>query len=108
MDLPHGLREKRRFIESMYEQATVSFVETKRKIENSQGEFNYSGWDPDSFDGDPPFLTEWQEADEALNLQGQACVSLVQSGLKECRDGCLLVTRCGKPQRKGKASWFDA
>jgi hypothetical protein len=108
MDLPHGLREKRRFIESMYEQATVSFVETKRKIENSQGEFNYSGWDPDSFDGDPPFLTEWQEADEALNLQGQACVSLVQSALKECRDGCLLVTRCGKPQRKGKASWFDA
>ena len=22
--------------------------------------------------------------------------------------GCLLVTRCGKPQREGKESWFDA
>ena len=54
MDLLHGLREKLRFIESMYEQATASFVETKRKIENSQGEFDYSDWDPDSFDGDPP------------------------------------------------------
>jgi hypothetical protein len=52
----------------MYEQATASFVETKRKIENSQGEFDYSGWDPDTFDGDPPFLPEWQGADEALNV----------------------------------------
>ena len=108
MDLLHGLREKLRFIESMYGKATANFVETKRKIEKSEGEFDYSGWDPESYDGEPPFLAEWQEADEALNLLGQASVSLVQSALKEYLDGCLFVTRSGKPQRKGKESWFDA
>lgn len=108
MDLLHGLREKLRFIESMYGKSTANFVETKRKIENSEAEFDYSGWDPESYDGEPPFLTEWQEADEALNLLGQASVSLVQSALKEYLDGCLFVTRSGKPQRKGKESWFDA
>ena len=108
MDLLHGLRDKLRFIESMYGQASACFTETKRKIENSEGEFDYSGWDPDSYDGEPPFLTEWQEADEALNLLGQACLSLVQSALKEYLDGCLFVTRAGKPQRKGNESWFDA
>ena len=92
----------------MYRQASACFTETKRKIENSEGEFDYSGWDPDSYDGEPPFLTEWQEADEALNLLGQACLSLVQSALKEYLDGCLFVTRAGKPQRKGNESWFDA
>jgi len=108
MDLLHGLHEKLRFIESMHQKATTSFVETKRKIEKSEGEFDYSGWDPESFDGEPPFLTEWQEADEALNLLAQACVSLVQSALKEYLDGCLFVARSGKPQRNGKESWFDA
>jgi len=108
VDLLHGLRDKLRFIESMYGQASACFTETKRKIENSEGEFDYSGWDPDSYDGEPPFLTEWQEADEALNLLGQACLSLVQSALKEYLDGCLFVTRAGKPQRKGNESWFDA
>jgi hypothetical protein len=108
MDLLHGLRDKLRFIESVYGQATACFVDTKRKIENSEGEFDYSGWDPESFDGEPPFLTEWQEADEALNLLGQACLSLVQSALKEYLDGCLFVARAGKPQRKGNESWFDA
>src|SRR5450759_1939508 len=108
MDLLYFLRDKLHFIESMYAKATATFVETKRKIENSEDEFDYSGSDPESFDGEPPFLTEWQEADEAVNLLGQACLSLVQSALKEDLDGCLFVTRSEKPQRKGKESWFDA
>jgi hypothetical protein len=108
MDILHGLREKLRFIEWMYERAVASFVETRQKIENSEDEFDYSGWDPESFDGEPPFLTEWQEADEALNLVGQACLSLVQSALKEYLDGCLFVSTREKPQRQGKESWFDA
>ena len=92
----------------MYGQASACFAETKRKIENSEDEFDYSGWDPESYDGEPPFLTEWQEADEAINLLGQACLSLVHSALKEYLDGCLFVARSGKPQRKGNESWFDA
>jgi hypothetical protein len=108
MDLLQGLHEKLRFIDWMYRKAGESFVETKRKIENSESEFDYSGWDPESFDGEPPFLTQWQEADEAVNLLGQASLSLVQSVLREYLDGCLLVVRAEKPQRKGKESWFDA
>ena len=107
MDLLRGLREKLRFIESMHQQATASFVEKKRQIENSEGDFDSSGWDPDSWDGTPPFLEEWQEADEAINLLGQACLSLVQSAFKEYLDGCVALTS-RKPQRKGKESWFDA
>jgi hypothetical protein len=107
MDLLLGLREKLQFIERMYGKAGESFVETKRKIENSEDEFDHSGWDPESFSDEPPFLAEWQEADEAVNLLGQACLSLVQSALKEYLDGCLSVVRRTKPQRKGKESWFD-
>jgi hypothetical protein len=107
MDLLHGLCEKLRFIESMHQQAIASFVEKKRQIENSEGDFDSSGWDPESWDGTPPFLEEWQEADEAINLLGQACLSLVQSALKEYLDGCVALTN-GKPVRKGKESWFDS
>jgi|HubBroStandDraft_1064217.scaffolds.fasta_scaffold1024046_2 hypothetical protein len=51
MDLLHGVREKLRFIGWMYEKSTAGFVEKKRKIEKSEGEFDYSGWDPESYDG---------------------------------------------------------
>jgi hypothetical protein len=91
----------------MHQQATASFVEKKRQIENSEGGFDSSGWDPESWDGTPPFPEEWQEADEAINLLGQACLSLIQSALKEYLDGCVALTN-RKPQRKGKESWFDA
>ena len=92
MDLLHGLREKLRFIEPMHQQATASFVEKKRQIENSEGDFDYSGLDPDSWDGTPPFLEDWQEAVEAINLLGQACLCLVQSALKEYLEGCVALT----------------
>jgi hypothetical protein len=108
MDLLLGLNDKLRFIESMYNKAVATFVETKRKIENSEDEFDCSGWDPDSYNGEPPFLQEWQYADDALNVLGQACLCLVQSALKEYLDGCLCVARSDKPQRAGRESWFDA
>ena len=107
MDLLRGLREKLGFIKSMHQQATAKFVEKKRQIENSEGDFDSYGWDPDSWDGTPPFLEEWQEADESINLMGQACLSLVQSALKEYLDGCVALTS-RKPQRKGNENWFDA
>jgi hypothetical protein len=46
-------------------------------------------FDPDYDDTDPPFLTEWLEADEFTDVIGQACISIVHSCLKDYLTGVI-------------------
>lgn len=108
MDLLWGLKDKLSFVTWMYDEAVLPFAEMKRKIETSEGEFDESGLDPDDFGGAPPFLEQWQNASEALNVLGQACLSLVKCALTEYLDGCIMLAKHGKPQKKGRESWFEA
>jgi hypothetical protein len=79
MDILYFLKERTRFIRSFYENASRPFRETMRKIEAHEEPFKplYA-----SEDSEPPFLQEWLEADEALEVLGRNCVSMLSESLK--------------------------
>jgi hypothetical protein len=83
MDILAGLRDKLRFIERFYAIASEPFRETKRKIEAHEEPFVPPPFDPETANDEPDFLTEWQDADESLNLIGQAALNLVQAAFRE-------------------------
>ncbi len=84
MNILAGLRDKLRFVERHYESASEPFRETKRKIEVGEAPFEPPPFDPETAtDFEPPFLEEWQEADESLNLVGQAALQLVQCAFRD-------------------------
>jgi hypothetical protein len=62
-----------------YEDASLPFTERKRKIEAGEEPFVPSyGYEDD----EPAFLEEWGEADEALDLLGQMCISVLAASLQ--------------------------
>lgn len=105
MDILAGLKEKLRFIESFYKGASAPFVETKRKIEAEESPFVPRPFDPErDTDTEPPFLVEWEDADDSINVTGQTALSLVQASLREYLDAFILLSRVKPPV--GKGDWF--
>src|SRR5258707_1110533 len=89
MDAMAVLTERLRAVERLYHEAAGTFAERKRKIEAGEEPYQPPPFDPDYDDPEPPFLEEWSEADEFQDIVGQACLSIVQSGLKDYLDGVL-------------------
>ena len=77
MDVGYFLRDRISFIRQFFDAASIPFSETKRKIEAGEEPFV----PPYSEDGEPPFLDEWLEADESLQVLGYACVSMLAAAL---------------------------
>jgi hypothetical protein len=77
VDVHYFFRRRIVFIRQLYENATASFVERKRRIQ--AGEIPFVP--PYSEDGEPPFVAEWTEADESLHVLGYACVSMLAAAL---------------------------
>lgn len=73
MDIQFFLWKRLEFIERFYQNCAAPFVERKRKIEAEEEPFV----PPYSEDGEPPFLDEWIEADESLQVLGVSCISMV-------------------------------
>lgn len=73
MDVGFFLRGRIVFIRQFYDAASVPFLERKRKIK--AGEEPYVP--PYSDYGEPPFITEWIEADESLQVLGYSCISML-------------------------------
>lgn len=78
MDILFFLKIRTKFIRAFYGEACFLFVERKRKIGAGEDPFapHYSE------DGDPPFLDEWMEADESIDVLGQMCISMLSSSLE--------------------------
>ena len=104
MDILWGAKDKLRFIERFYLSASAPFVETKRKIDTGEAPFEPPPFDPDYDDTDPPFLSEWSDAEDSVNLIGQAALCLVQSTLKQYLDGFIRL--CQHEPPAGKGNWF--
>lgn len=105
MDILAGLKEKLRLIEKFYEASSAPFRETMRKIDQGEPPFAPPYFDPEGYGSDePPFLEEWQEADDGLNIIGQAALSLIQSALREYLDGFIFVSKEKNPA--GTGNWF--
>jgi hypothetical protein len=79
VDYLHFLKARTSFVRRYYTDAAAPFVERRRKIEQSEEPYSYDGVGHE--DGEPPFLEEWLEASEALDVLGQHCVSLLSSSL---------------------------
>lgn len=82
MDAAFFLRLRTRFIRRYYSTGIGPFREIQRKIDAEESPFDEP---PPSFDpeyGEPAFLEEWIEADEAAQVVGQSAVSLLSDSLK--------------------------
>jgi hypothetical protein len=105
MDPLAGLRNKLRFIERHYAAASARFRETKRKIDGGEESF-----EPPPFDAEtatnfrPPFLEQWQEADESLNIEGQVALQLVQGALRDYLSS--LFNLYGNPLMASGTNWL--
>jgi len=77
MDVRYFLGERLSFIEQLYSNSSAPFIERKRKIEAGEEPFV----PPYSEDSEPPFLSEWLEADESLQVIGRTCVSMLSASL---------------------------
>lgn len=77
------LLDKLNFIRRFYDLASEPFIETKRKIDQHEAPFDVF----DMEDGEPPFLAEWQDADESVNILGKSCLCLLQNAFVNCLKG---------------------
>jgi hypothetical protein len=75
MDVRYFLERRLAFIDHYYRTAASPFLERKRLIEAGESPFV----PPYSEDGEPPFLEEWLEADESLQILGQTCLSMLSA-----------------------------
>ena len=78
MNYLYFLRERTRFIRRFYAGSASAFIEDKRKIEAGEAPFDGP---PGYEDAEPPYLDEWTEAEDSINVVGQSCVSLLSSSL---------------------------
>jgi hypothetical protein len=82
LDAAYFLRLRTRFIRRYYSTGVRPFREIQRKIDGQESPYDEP---PPSFDpeyGEPAFLEEWIEADEAAQVVGRSAVSLLSDSLK--------------------------
>jgi hypothetical protein len=77
VDVGYFLRDRIAFVRQFFDATSLPFVEKKRKIEAGEDPFV----PPYSEDGEPPFLDEWIEADESLQVVGYSCISMLSAAL---------------------------
>jgi len=100
------LDSKISFLQVFYQQTTDPFREIERKIDANEEPYVAHG-NPEDYD-EPPFLTEWQEADEGLRLQGQVCLALLQRSFREFLKATVRQHRDYPNSRpKEKGNWFE-
>jgi hypothetical protein len=66
------------FLGQLYRTSTAPYIERKRLIETGQSPYE----PPYSEDDEPPFLSEWLEADQSLRVLGQMFISAIAASLQ--------------------------
>ena len=97
------LHDKLRFVSWFFGLTTAPFVGIKRKIEAGDHPYKSSAMPSDS--SDPPFAAEWLDADQAIRVQGQLCLSLLQRSLLEYLDETVKLSSSQAPNKKN--NWFE-
>jgi hypothetical protein len=78
VDIVAFLKLRTAFIRYFYENGVRPFNEIKNAIE--KGEEPYVP--PYSEEGEPPFLEEWMDAEQAVDTVGHVCISMLSSSLQ--------------------------
>lgn len=107
MSVLPSLLDKTNFIRRFYDTAGAPFMETIRKIDTHEEPFNHFNVE----DAEPPFLAEWLDADESLNILGKSCLCLLQNAFLNYLDGFI---EAYAPQNDGVSlamvggnNWFE-
>lgn len=79
MDLLYFLKARTAFVRHFYSVSSAPFKETKRKIECGETPFESR---LAKYEGEPPFTTEWIEAERCLEVLGRVCISMLSASLK--------------------------
>lgn len=82
MNLSYFMRERTKIIRLFYEEGRVPFEQLKRQIEDGVPPFEPPPFNPEYDDSEPPFLSEWIEAEQTRELVGMLAVSLLSDTLK--------------------------
>ena len=77
MDIAYFLKQRTGFIRQFYDTASVPYLDRLTKIEKAQEPWNSAQSD----DSEPPYLDEWLEADESLQVLGRSCISMLAATL---------------------------
>ncbi|MCY4459289.1 MAG: hypothetical protein OXC26_02645 [Albidovulum sp.] len=78
MDVFYFFKERTRFLRYFYDSAAAPFRETMRKIDAEEAPFDSP---PYREYGEPPYLDEWFEASEAVEVLGRSCLSMLSASL---------------------------
>lgn len=79
MDIKLFLKQKIKFINFFYKEAIKPFETIQYLIESGKEPFANP---PYSEDGEPPFLIEWLDADECIDVLGHTAISMLSESLK--------------------------
>jgi len=79
MDIEFFLKERTKFTRYFHENASKPFIGIMDAIDNGDSPYDDP---PYSEDGEPPFLNEWLEANDAYNSIGLASLSMLSSALQ--------------------------
>ncbi len=79
MDAFYFLKSRTEFIRFFYAEGSKGFADVKYQIENGLPPFDDP---PYSEDSEPPYLSEWMDADTAREVLGIACISMLSDSLK--------------------------
>lgn len=79
MDATYFLKNRTALIRTFYSTGAQGFVDLKQKIETGQPPFDDP---PYSEDPEPPYLSEWMDAETALDILGMAALSMLSDSLK--------------------------
>src|ERR1700731_2868107 len=79
MDVLWFLGQRTEFIRFYYETSAQTWLEIKRKIECGESPFDDPPYDES---GEPPYLTEWLQAEDGLTILGRSCVSMLAGAMQ--------------------------
>lgn len=78
MDVFGFLKLRLDFIKQLHQRSCAPFMLIKQQIEDEIPPYE----PPYSEDGEPPFIAEWLEADESVQVLGYSCISMLATSLQ--------------------------
>lgn len=109
MNVRYFLTERLNFIRQFYLTASTPYLDRKSKIEAGEEPFV----PPYSEDGESPFMKEWIEADESLDVLTYSCISMLAAALRLylkawVKESGIAVDQTHFNKVKSKNGWLAA
>lgn len=79
MDVKWFLMQRTEFLRFYYTTAARAFLDVQRKIEVKEAPYDDLLYDES---GDPPYLEEWNAAEDGLDVLGRSCVSTLSATIQ--------------------------